>query len=579
MPPRAPPRPLVLLAIALAGCAAAACTVVLALSNDHLAQPGVRSALLVWTVLSYILAGLVAWWRRPNCRLGLLMVAVGFTSFLTGLQWANLALPYTLGAASDLLPPVLFLHVFLAFPTGRLDGWFERALIVAGYVIAVGLQLGVMTLGGFGTGNLLELASKPDAASLVQGVQLVVLSAFSLAGIGVLVVRRRSAGRPLRRWVALLIDSFALGLLMVAFLLLSDVFGAPGGDAALEWIRRAAFVVIGLAPLAFLVGLLQARLARSAIGELVIELRGDPAPGDLRDALARALRDRSLELAYWRPDAQTYVDLDGRRMELANQDGRAVTRIERDGAPVAALIHDRALNEERELLDAVGAAAGIALQNARLQAELRARLEELRGSRARIVEAAHTERQRLERDLHDGAQQRLVATSLELSLLEDLLDQHSAARRRLAQARRELAKSLEELREIARGIHPAVVSAHGLAVALEQLAALAPVPISLRVELTGRLPESLEVAAYYVVSESLANIAKHARATTASIAVVRINDRVLVEVVDDGVGGADTERGSGLRGLTDRVEALNGQLCIWSPFGGGTRVKAELPCA
>jgi hypothetical protein len=228
MPPRAPPRPLVLLAIALAGCAAAACTVVLALSNDHLAQPGVRSALLVWTVLSYILAGLVAWWRRPNCRLGLLMVAVGFTSFLTGLQWANLALPYTLGAASDLLPPVLFLHVFLAFPTGRLDGWFERALIVAGYVIAVGLQLGVMTLGGFGTGNLLELASKPDAASLVQGVQLVALSAFSLAGIGVLVVRRRSAGRPLRRWVALLIDSFALGLLMVAFLLLSDVFGAPG---------------------------------------------------------------------------------------------------------------------------------------------------------------------------------------------------------------------------------------------------------------------------------------------------------------------------------------------------------------
>jgi len=177
MPARAPPRPLVLLAIALAGCAAA-CTVARALSNDHLAQPGVRGALLVWTVLSYILAGLVAWWRRPNCRFGLLMVAAGFTSFLSGLQSANLALPYTLGAASDLLPPVLFLHVFLAFPTGRLDGWFERALVVGGYVVAVGLRLGAMTLGGFGTGNLLELASKPDAASLVQRVQLVASSSW-----------------------------------------------------------------------------------------------------------------------------------------------------------------------------------------------------------------------------------------------------------------------------------------------------------------------------------------------------------------------------------------------------------------
>ena len=147
------------------------------------------------------------------------------------------------------------------------------------------------------------------------------LSAFALAGIGVLVIRRRSAGRPLRRWVALLIDSFALGLLMVALLLLSDAFGAPGGDAALEWIRRAAFVIIGLAPLAFLVGLLQARLARSAVGDLAIELRGDPAPGDLRDALARALRDRSLELAYWLPDFQTYVDLEGCPVELPTRTG------------------------------------------------------------------------------------------------------------------------------------------------------------------------------------------------------------------------------------------------------------------
>jgi signal transduction histidine kinase len=227
----------------------------------------------------------------------------------------------------------------------------------------------------------------------------------------------------------------------------------------------------------------------------------------------------------------------------------------------------------------VGAAAGIALENGRLHAELRARLEELKGSRARIVDAGQNERRRLERNLHDGAQQRLIALSLELSLLEERLDGDPEARARLDQARREVATSLEELRDVARGIHPAVVSGHGLAVALEQLAARAPVPVRLNVELTGRLPERLEVAAFYLVSESLANVGKHANATSATIAVARTNGQVVVEVADDGIGGADTELGSGLRGLADRVEALEGELRVWSPKGGGTRLRAEIPCA
>ena len=153
------------------------------------------------------------------------------------------------------------------------------------------------------------------------------------------------------------------------------------------------------------------------------------------------------------------------------------------------------------------------------------------------------------------------------------------ARLRLDQARREIARSLEELRDVARGIHPAVVSGHGLAVALEQLAAQAPVPVRLNVKLEGRFPEQLEVAAFYLVSESLANVGKHANATSATVEVVRTNGQVVVEVVDDGIGGADTELGSGLRGLADRVEALEGRLRIWSPTGGGTRLRAEIPCA
>ncbi|MGZ8707894.1 MAG: sensor histidine kinase, partial [Gaiellaceae bacterium] len=262
----------------------------------------------------------------------------------------------------------------------------------------------------------------------------------------------------------------------------------------------------------------------------------------------------------------------------SSESGRAVTLIERGGAAVAALVHDLSVADERELLDAVTAAASIAIENAQLHVELRARLEELRGSRSRILEAARTERQRLERNLHDGAQQRLVALALELSLLEERLGDDAEAAAQVDQARREVAAALKELRELAHGIHPAVVTGHGLAVALEQLVARAPVPVQMRVEITKRLPEALEVAAYYVVSESLANIAKHAKAAAARIDVVQTGDDLVLEIADDGVGGADTERGSGLRGLADRVEALNGRLRVWTPLGGGTRVRAEIPC-
>jgi signal transduction histidine kinase len=256
-----------------------------------------------------------------------------------------------------------------------------------------------------------------------------------------------------------------------------------------------------------------------------------------------------------------------------------MTLVDREVEHVAALVHDPSLLDEPELLAAATAAAGMAVENGRLQADLRARLEELRGSRARVIDAGHKERQRLERNLHDGAQQRLIALSLELSLLEQRLEGDSDATTRLDRAKREIALSLEELRDVARGIHPAVLSGHGLQVALESIAARASVPVRLTVELEGRVQERLEVVAYYVVSESLTNIAKHARATRATVDVGREDGQVVVEVVDDGIGGADTERGSGLRGLADRVEAVGGRLLVWTPRGGGTRVKAEIPCA
>jgi signal transduction histidine kinase len=421
-----------------------------------------------------------------------------------------------------------------------------------------------------------NLTTEPGAAGVLLRVQLVTSSALALAGIGVLAARRRRAGRPLRRWVALLTDSFAVGLVMIAVLAMRAAVGAPG----FVTIQRLTFFVVGLAPFAFLIGLLHARLARSAVGDLFVELRADLDPADLRDALARVLGDRSLAVAHWLPEFGGYADHRGRPVELPSPgERRAVRLIERDGACVAALLHDRALMDEPELLDAVTAAAGIAIEKSQLNVELQARIEELRGSRARIVEAGQRERQRLERNLHDSAQHRLVALSLQLSLLQEQLAGDRSAAAQLERARGEIDTCLDELREVARGIHPAVVSGHGLSVALEQLAACAPVPVALKVEIEGRLPEELEVAAYYLISESLTNAGKHAQASSARVEVARGNGQVRVEVIDDGIGGADTGGGSGLRGLADRVEALGGRLRVWSPPGGGTRVQAEIPCA
>src|SRR3954470_14776544 len=573
----ASPRTVLLVGIAVVGSVASGISFSLALISEEVAgklgEPLVVATLTVWLTLSYILCGVAAWWRRPASRFGPLMVAAGFANFCATLVWSSNAVLFTFGQSLDFLPPIVFLHVFLAFPDGRVKSRTARGRLLIAYAAAMGLELPRMYFGGFGTSNLLEGRVNLGVSATLQKVQLTSVAVFCLFGVVVLVVRRLRAIRPLRRSLGLFIDAFAIGLVMIAFLLGSAAYGGPW----VAQIRWATFATLALAPTVFLVGLLYARLSRSAVGELVVELRGDLSPSDLRDALARSLRDPSLELAYWLPEFETYADVDGRPVDLQElARGRSTTFIDQKGEHVAALVHDRSLLEEPDLLAAVTAAAAIAVENGRLQAELRARLEELRGSRARVIDAGQRERQRLERNLHDGAQQRLIALSLDLGRIEQRLDADPDAQMRLDQARSEIALSLEELRAVARGIHPAVLSGHGLAVALESLAGRAAVPTRLVVEIDERLPESVEVAAYYVVAESLTNITKHAHATDASVGVARVNGDLVVEIVDDGIGGADTEHGSGIRGLADRVEALGGRLRVWTPVGGGTRVKAEI---
>ena len=571
------PTPRVLTVIALTALAAAAMVVTLRLSSKSPGdEPGLQAGLLDWIVLSYVFSGLIAWQRRPESRFGPLMIAAGFLTSLTSLGSASAALPFTIGQALDLIPFAVFFHVYLSFPTGRLPGAPERWVVGAGYFVAVGLQLVGLALGGFRPDNVLAVLDEQDLWLTLFDVQLVAMAALALASIAVLAYRRREAGPPLRRSAALLVDSFVVALAMIAALFVMGTFFP--GEAFLA-VQRTTFFVIGLAPVAFLIALLDARLARSSVGDLLVELRANPAPGELREPIATALNDRSVELAYWLPQFESWADADGRPVRLPRDgDGRTATLIERDGEHVAALVHDPSLEHEPELLDAVSAAAAIALENGQLHAELRARLEELEGSRVRVIEAGQEERKRLERNLHDGAQQRLIALSLELGLLGNKLNGDLEAKARIEQARAEIATSLDELRHVARGLHPAVLSGHGLEVALASLAATSAVPVTLQVDVERRLEEPVEVAAYYVVSESLTNVAKHAHADSASVEVMRDDSRLVVEVVDDGVGGADTERGTGLRGLADRVEALGGRLRIWTPQGGGTRVRAELPC-
>ncbi len=550
-------------------------TAVVVASRDGISFDDVITLIVGW---SFLASGAVATERRPENGIGTLMIVIGLVWFVSQLlrQWMA-PVPLTAGIwLGDLwLLPLAFL--LAGFPLAHLSQPLDRILIGALAIVMIPLEalwLMFLSFDSFGEPgvprNVLMVADEPGLADAVDTVQRVILIA-ALGTLAIVLVRRwRHASAPLRRaLMPVLAGAAGLALLTAVYFLDKLDRGSPQ-------LFSIAMLVLATVPIIFLVGVLRARLARSGLGSLLVELHEPAEPGALRDSLARALRDPSLELAYWVPEYRSYVGVDGEPVELpAESSGRVATFVEREGTAVAALIHDASLQDEPELVGAVTSAAGIALETERLQADLRARLADLRASRARIVEAGDTARRKLERDLHDGAQQRLVSLSVVLRLLESRVPTEAEL---LQMARTELNESLEELRRIARGIHPAVLSDHGLPVALESLAARAPVRVTLDVDLAERLPETVEVAAYYLVAEGLTNIAKYAEAESATVDVERRNGTLVVEVSDDGKGGADPKGGSGLRGLADRVEALDGRLKVWSPDDGGTRLRAEIPC-
>jgi signal transduction histidine kinase len=473
---------------------------------------------------------------------------------------------------SELWAPFFAALLLTLLTGGRFETTIDR-LLVGGFVLALWILQVVWLLFYEQDGNLLAIFPNAGIADAVDKSQRSLAGVVCVAVAVVVVLRWRAASRPRRRALLPSVAGSA-ALLLFAALLTNDLVTGSRSQAVL-W---AAVISLVSVPAAFLLGLLRSRLARGGLADLFRDLNSTRG-GALQGALAKTLGDPSLVVAYRLPESLGYADADGRPVLVppvaAN---RATARVESEGREIATLVYDASLDDDPELVDAVRAAASIALENERLQAEAQARLAEVQASRERIVAAGDAERRRLERNLHDGAQQRLVALSLQLRLLQGRIRADDPSAHELAStASEQLAQSLEELRELARGIHPAVLN-HGLAAALESLAARSPVATTVSYEANDRLPEPVELAAYFVASEALTNVAKYAQASAVSVRVSHAAGSAVIEIADDGVGGADEAGGSGLRGLADRVAALDGRLRVVSPAGAGTVVTAELPC-
>jgi signal transduction histidine kinase len=574
-----------LIALAALSVVMGAAAIATILTSNHVSNRGtwaICGAMLGW---SFVGTGLYAWWRRPENHTGALMTFVGFLWFIAPLTFSDTQAIFAVGLFTDSIPIAALAHLMLAFPNGRLESAYHRRLIAFGYFVAIVLQLPAIVF--WDTANSADCHGCPDNPFLIsanQDLYQLFQVVVNLAAVTViaLIVRevirriRRAQGSERQIYSPVI---YAGGATLAAC---AAVFGSVvlSGDSATALIV-VAFAAFATVPFAFLAGLIRGRLSHAgAVAELVEALgQADTQRRSLRDAISNALGDSSLELAYWIPEQQAYVDADGQRVTLPEAgSGRVATALERAGQPLAVVLHDESLADERDLVRAVGGAASLTLENERLAAELRARIEELRASRARIVSAADEERRRLERDLHDGAQQRLVALVLNLKLARKS-DDPADVRELLDDSIEELTAATAELRELARGIHPAILTDRGLDAAVGALANRVSVPVEVRGVPDDRLAAPVESTAYFVVAEALTNVARYAQASHAEIAIDRGNGTLVVEVRDDGVGGADPGRGSGLRGLADRVAAVDGRLVVTSDPGGGTTVHAEIPCA
>jgi signal transduction histidine kinase len=536
----------------------------------HAGISGSRVGVDLFLAWSLFAASLIALersrWRHPPA-----LFALAGTALLAGdLRWSGVSGLWTLGILLDSVWLALVVQLVLTFPDGHSWSGPARVTILGAYLVTLGGALAA-TLVATDSRDALSIFASQGASDAIGQAQSGLGFAVAISLLTLVAWRLLTLRAPARRVQAGLLIGTLLGVPLLAVTLAQQAVTTEQAPTTLDTVARA---MVGLIPLGFITGIVWSRFRRTQATDLVVELRST-GPIMLRDRLARTLGDPTLQLAYRLRDGR-YVDDSGQPVHLTDGPGRAVTLLTAKDEVVAALVHDAALLDEPALVESVGAAAELLVENERLAAEVRAQLALVRASRARLVVATDEERRRIERDLHDGAQQRLVALSIALGLAAHR--SAGPAQQALLQAQDDLEDAIAELRQLARGIHPTILREEGLDAALDGIVRRAPLPVHVDGSIGVRLAPALELAAYFVISEALTNVAKHANATSATVQLHYDGAVLAVAVKDDGSGGARAAAGGGLAGLRDRVEALDGTLTIREAPDGGTTVTAEIQC-
>jgi signal transduction histidine kinase len=563
-----------------------AITLSLALSSDHLERPLTTGLYFAYLTGASITIGLYWWVRRSASRIGPLLVTFGFLVWVVSLQSSDRPLLFDVAILAEGPTFLVTFFLFLSFPTGRLESaaarWLMAALAigVVAFFLPWALFSPVIAGGGPLTAcapncpeNVLQIGSAPKLVEVVGKAETYTALAITLATLLIYGMRVRRASRPQRR--ALMAVAVTSLLFLPAYFTFNFAAWILHLDpATLETLAWGIVFTRILLPLGFLVALLQAQLfAGKALRSLLELLAGRPSPRQWREMIATSLDDASLRLAYYDPASGRFRDVDGAELAPGGVEaGRRWVPIERDEIPVAAMIIDGALAEDPELVRAAASATLLAVENGHLEGELRA-------SRARILEAGHAERRRIERDLHDSAQQRLVALRIHLSLTSEQVERVQE-RELLERLGVEVDETIDELRTLARGLYPQELARSGIASALHAVAGRSAIPVTIESAGLGRQSEAVEMTVYFCCLECLQNAAKHAgRGARATIRLGERAGRVQFCVEDDGSGfdPRAAERGAGLTNLEDRVAAVGGWLRVDSAPGRGTTITGEIP--
>ncbi len=540
---------------------------------------------------SMIAAGLIIADRRPGNRIGPLAILTGFVWFLGDFTSSDIAVVSYLASVVHGWFDPLFALVILAYPTGRITRRLDRALAIGFVAVQAAWTLvqayALRPIAWWDCPTCISTVDRWTAAYTALDplgrIETLLLTGLSVGLLVVVTTRWVSASGAARsRQTPVLLAGLVLGGSFIVTFIWQTVLPTN----AREPLGELRVIVLALSrvlvAIALMIGVLRDDAAKGRIADLVVRLDGLPPIPVLQASLRDALGDPSLEVYRRDQVSGTFTDAAGQRASPpADGATRAVLAIGTADAPELLIAHDPALRDDPGLVSAAAAAVRLAVENERLQAEVRAQLDAVTASRARIVEAQDDERRRIERDLHDGAQQRLVSLQLSLQMLRRDLgpDADPAAIAELEAASAEATAAIADIRELARGVHPAILTESGLGAALGSLADRAPLPVVVTDDLDRRLPPSLEATAYFVAAEALTNAIKHSGASRIDLRTWLADDHLHLDVSDDGRGGADVGDGTGLTGIQDRVAALGGTIRVESRVGEGTRLMVALPCA